>query len=400
MFRNDGSVKSANIPVWSNRYQIKDYGLYRGVVRETLYTDAEFNDTGQGTPNEVTYNVMLIGGDRDGQLFSGARVMRNLGGFANFEETTLKHLQGLTGVDPTSLAAIADAPIRSIPQFNGDVVYIQFLAGDLQMPVIVGTAHHQKAETEATEDEGPRHRRKFNGIYTEITRDGEFTWSKDNGAHAAVSVNPSDPLYPLVNQFAAVPGQEQAVTVTLDNEYNLALTYLLGLNVSVKGVEDSFGFTTTSGAKVTITGAEVDAVVLGTALGTTVTVEGAAADSITLGTKVGTLVKVDGAGDTISLTGAAGDVLSVSASNGIQGATATSDTFSMKQGTIALTSGGQAMMELGTTVKLGNAGGDVVQLLAELCQTLSVEAPAGYGAPLVGSAAYAQLFAKFKLIGG
>lgn len=405
MNRDDGSIRSVNTPVWDNRFQRRDYGLYRGVVRDVIFTDNEFNNSGgASSPNEVLYNVMIIGGDRDGQIFENARLVRSLGGFSNFEEKTLKKVEGLTKLDPSNPLTLADFPISEMHRWNGDTVYIQFLNGDVTMPVIIGHAYHQAGEAEAAESDGPRYRWKYNGVYKEVTREGEFTWSKDNGSYLPVSPNTANPLYPFVSQFAPLPGQEQAVKVTLGNQYDFKFEYLLGLNVMIDGVADEFGFTTTSGASIKLTGLETDSLIIGTVLGTTLKVEGGTADSLTLGTAAGTLLTVvGGADDAITLKAAFGDTLSVSAKDGIQASTPTGTSLSMKSGEVKIASGGQAALTLDKTgfVKLGNSSGDVLKdILGELIKSLSTATYAGYGAPGSNVADLVKLIAKLQLITG
>ncbi len=405
MQREDGSINSVNNPVWDNRYQKRDWGLYRGVIRNVIFIDDDNNSSGgQSTPNEVLYDVMIIGGDRDGQIFGNARLMRSLGGHSNFEEKTLKKVEGLTKLDPANTLALIDFPIAEMSKWNGDTVYIQFLNGDSMMPVIVGHAFHQAAEPEAAESDGPRYRWKYNGIYKAITKDGEFTWSKDNGAYLPVSPNTSNPLYPFVSQFAALPSQEQAVKVTLGNNYDFKFEYLLGLNVVIDGVADEFGFSTTTGASIKLTGLETDSLIVTTVLGTTLKVEGGTTDGLTLGTAAGTLLTVlGGSDDAITLKAAFGDMLSVSAKDGIQATTPTGTSLSMKTGQVDIKSGGGAFLTLDKTgfVKLGNAGGDVLKdILAELIKSMSTATYAGFGAPGSNVADFIQLMVKLQLITG
>jgi len=406
MQRDDGSIRSANTPVWGNRYQVRDHGLYRGVVRDVIFTDDDRNNSG-GTsdPNEVLYNVMIIGGDRDGQIFSNARLMRSLGGHSNFEEKTLKKVEGLTGLDPMTFPLILpDLPVNEMSKWNGDTVYIQFLNGDVTMPVIVGHAYHQAAEPEAAEGDGPRYRWKFNGLLKEITKDGEITWSKDNGSYLPVAPNTANPLYPFVSQFAALPGQEQAVKVTLGNEYNFKFEYMLGLNVVIDGLADEFGFTTTTGASIKLTGLETDSFLATTVLGTALKVEGGTTDSVTLGTAVGTTITVvGGSDDAITLKAAFGDMLSISAKDGIQGSTPTGTKLSMKNGAVEISSVGGAKLVLDKTgfVKLGNSSGDVLKdILGELLKSMSTATYSGFGAPGSNVADFIQLMTKLALITG
>jgi hypothetical protein len=366
MIRDDGSIRSAHIPSWNKPYQVRDYGLYRGVVREVIYLDHENNDSGVGTPNEVVYTVMIVGGDRDGQIFSNARLIRGLGGFSNFEEVTLKAVEGATKSDPTSILAAGDPTISFTPTFNGDVIYIQFLDGDLNMPVITGLGYHQKAEPEATSSDGPRYRRKFNGVYTQISKDGEFTWSKDNGSFVPVLTNPKDPLYPFISQFAPLPGQEEAIKVSLDNQYNLKLEFLPGLNAAISGLEDQLAFNTALGTKVSIIGKSTDSVLLATAIGTAVNIEGGSKDSITLTTNTGA-------------------------------------TAALANGEVKLESAGKAGLTLTKEgfVKLGNSSVDVIKdILQELIKSLATATYSGFGAPGSNVADLAQLLGKLQPITG
>lgn len=399
--REDGSVRSANNPEWDNRYQIRDYGTYRGVVRSVVYTDDDNNDSGtEEAGNEVMYDVMIIGGDRDGQIFRNARLMRTLGGFANFEEVTLKALEGITKADPTSLIAVADRPIAEIPNFNGDVVYIQFLNGDTHLPLIIGLGYHQKATAEAEESDGPRYRRQFNGILTEITKDGEYSWTKANGAYLPVGVNLEDPLYPYVSQFVPFPTQEEAWKLTIGNKYNILLESFLGLNLSIDGVADEVALSTTAGAKWTLNGLS-DSFEVETLVGTAIKVSGTS-DSLELSTTVGAAIKIDGLGDEISIKAAFGDSITVSAASGIQASTPSGTSLSMKLGDIDLKSAGQAKLSLQKTgfIKFGNASGDILAMIGDAFMTLGSQTAAGFGAPTSTVAYFIQLAAKWKLFTG
>jgi len=403
MIRDDGSVRSAN-STWNTRFQARDYGLYRGVIKDVIYIDDDRNSSGGPTPaNEVLYNVMIVGGERDGQIFANARVMKTLGGFDNWEEVILKKTEGLSGLDHSNLLAAVDPHLRQLRSLSGDVVYIQFLNGVTNMPVIVGLGHHQVAEMEATADQGQRFRRKFNGIQTEIDKDGMWTFSKDNGAFLPAGINPRQLLYPFINQFSVFPGQQLAVVATLDNQYNFLLKYNpLGLNVSISGLSDEFVFTTSSGASLALRGAATDAFSVATLVGTAINVTGTS-DAIALTTAVGTAITVTGTSDTISLATKAGHALTMAAASGVALANAAGSSVNLPaDGSVALTSATQAFLKLDPAgfVKLGNAAGDALAVLADLLQALTTEAPAGFGAPLVGLPKYIELLTKIKLITG
>lgn len=401
MNRNDGSINSVNNPTWSNRYEVRDYGLYKGVIRDILYTDDDRNNSGGGKQNEVLYSVMAVGGDRDGQLFDNARVLRGLGGFDNWEEINLKSTEGISRLDPASIAAIGDPSINRIDKLGGDVVYFQFLNGDIHMPVIVGMGKHQSDDqTESAEDEGPKYAKRYNGIKTTISKDGEFAWTKDNGLWVPIFPNINDPLMPFINQFAPLVGQEEAVSITLGNKYDFKFEYLLGLNVTIDGLTDEIAFNTTAGAAYTLSGLK-DSFVVGTTVGTGLEVSGLT-DSISLTTAVGAAVSIDGLSDEISLSTTGGASVTISTASGISVEDVLGDSLELATGAVTLknATGAKLAFDQAGFIKLGNNTGDALQILGELLQTLSTETAAGFGAPLTSVALYAQLLIKLKLITG
>lgn len=406
MIRNDGSVKSANAPIWDNRSRTLEYGIFKAMVTEVYYTDnTEDNDSvGENKPNEVVYKVKIIGGRRDGQIFPNARMLKKYGGLFAYEETVLHGVKGLSGLDPTQIPlSLADPSLHPLTNRNGDVVYIQFLNGDTTMPLIMGMAKHTgNSEKEASESEGLRVRKKINGIFTEINKDGEFSWTKDNGLYLPFFIDPETPTKPYVNQFAPLIGQKDAVKITLGNQYNFKFEYSLGLNVSIDGIADEFAFTTTAGAFYKLNGIS-DTFEAGTTVGTNFKIDGIN-DAIIAGTAVGTNLKIDGINDSFSVATAAGDALTLSSSSGLEVKTVSGSSFNLSaDGSIKATSASKAAIELDPAgfIKIGNSSGDVLKdVLQELIKALTTEAPAGYGAPLVNTATYVQLLTKMSLFTG
>lgn len=367
MIRDDGSIKSANLPTVDNRYTIRDYGLYRGTIREVIYTDDDKNDSAleSGDPLEVVYSVMIIGGERDGQIFNNARMMRSLGGFGNFEETTLKQVEGITRQDLAAFVASADPSLRNIPNLSGDAIYVQFLNGDLHMPVIVGGARHRSSDPEAAKSDGPRYQKMYNGVFTEISKDGEFTWSKDNGKFVPFLINTKNPTQPFVNQFAPIPGQEEALKLSVGNKHDFIFESSLGLTISFDGLKDTFSIETGSGAALNVNGLVTDSFELTTALGTSLKVTGGTSDSIEMSTAFG-------------------------------------DSFKLGLGefSVGTTIGGKFSIDKTGLIKLGNSTGDILQILKSVVQSLSTATYSGFGAPGSNVADLVQALAKITLITG
>jgi hypothetical protein len=397
MIRNDGSVRSINNPVRDNRYLLRDHGLYRGVIREVIYTDNPKNDSGAGqSATETVYTVMIIGGDKDGQIFNNARVLRTLGGFDNYEEISLKATQGISNADITEIVAAADPSLRSIPTLGGDVVYIQFLNGDPHMPVIVGLGNHQQAPRDASTLEGPLYAHRFNGIATDIDKNGEFSWTKDNGAYVPYFPNPENPLAPFVNQFAPLPGQEEAVSVTLNNEYNLKLSFLPGLTVTADGLKDTVSVATAIGTSWSIDG-PTDTFKVSTIGGSSLALS--TSSGFKLATATGDSFSIGS--NAISLKNTGGDALDLS-NGSVSLKDLAGDALSISNGAISLKSLNGANLSFDATgfIKLGNASGDALQILQTLIQTLSTDTAAGFGAPLTNVAQYIQLLTQIQLITG
>lgn len=397
MQRQDGSIRSSNNPVKDNRYLIRDYGLYKGVIRSVIYVDDPKNDSGAGQdPTETLYNVMIIGGDRDGQIFNNARVMRRLGGFDNYEEITLKPTQGITSADITAVLANSDPSLRSIPKLGGDSIFIQFLNGDPHMPIITGLSNHQASPPDSESSVAPIFVERYNGVTTAIDKNGEFFWTKDNGAFVPYFPNPADPLMPFVNQFAPLTGQSNAVSVSLNNEYNFTLKFLPGLTIVADGLKDSVSLITAVGTALSLSGPSdtFKATTIGGASLALSTSSGFAIKSAT-----GDALSV-GSGS-ISLKNAGGDALSLGSGTASIKDLA-GDSLSLSNGAVSLKSlsGGNLSISNTGFIKLGNTSADALQILQQLLQALSTDTYSGFGAPATNVAMYVQLLSQIQLITG
>lgn len=402
MIREDGSIQTANNS-WNGRYNYIENGVFKAVVRSIVYTDDQYNDSGvSGSPaQEVLYNVMIVGGIRDGQIFNNARVSKSLGGFGNYSETTLKDTVGISNQDISSTLALSDPSLNDKSALGGDSVYIQFLNGSLRLPIIIGMGkHNSDPNTEASAEDGPRKIVNFNGIYTKITKDGEFTWSKANGAYLPTFPNPDDPLQPFVNQFA--PTLPDAFKLTLGNKFDLLLAMSLGQSLALDGVADQFALTLASGTALTLTGLATDSFLIETALGTSLKVAGGTSDSFTLDTAAGAALSIKGLSDVLLLSTAGGSSLELSGVSGLSVKTSTGDSLILGTGaaTLKTSLGAQLVLDKTGLIKLGNATGDVLQILKELITTLSTETAAGFNAPLNSVVKYVELLTKITLIIG
>ena len=166
--RSNGSTQSNAVPTKSNTTIRYDYGIYRCVVVQTRYVGAD-NPTKNSKAKRVLYDLLILGGKREGQLLTNVRKASELGGNTNYAETVL---------------TASTKPIgTALSEHDGDIVLVQFLQGDYRYPIITHADNGLDTADEigATEDDGVRSKRKFNGITTTIDADGILTLAFDSG---------------------------------------------------------------------------------------------------------------------------------------------------------------------------------------------------------------------------
>ena len=399
-YRPDGSYNSSNNPTWGNRFLVRDYGLYKAMVREVYYSDE--NATRTKTKPLVTYNLVIIGGERDGEYFSNAVDMAFHGGLDNYSERLWKPSRTITQQDPGALTAT-----ETQETLNGDVVYIQFLNGDLKYPVILGGARHtDDTHTSAIKEERSKLVSKFNGWSREITKDGELTWTKSNGAYQDTAVpDTRKPGRFLQEQFVALPGQENAIKITLNNEYNLKLAYdlgggLEGISVELDGLKDSWTTKFATGFEHKID-AIADTFSVTSVAGTNLVLNGIT-DTIALATNIGASVTIDGILDTVTTTTAGGSSIEISGTSGITASEPVGASMSLSTGDVEISSVGGAKLNLTPAgkVTLGNSAVELLDLVDQAFTALSTQTAVGFGAPTSTVATFVQLATQIKLLKG
>lgn len=400
-YREDGSVESINNPVWDNRFVVRDFGIYRGIIKEVLYTDSETNSTSnEKSTREVTYIVQLMGGTRDGHLLHNCRVSKSLGGIHNYEEIILKATKGATALDTSSLAANGDPNLRNSQTWNGDCVYVQFLDGSLTLPIITGLAKHPgNKESEATKEDGQRYRDNFNGISKEIDKDGKFSWLKQNGSYnSSVMPNSKDPLTPYFNEF--VPDEllgKDAVSLTIGNDFDVKFALNTDFAIEIDGKADTLGITTKGGSNFLIDGS-ADSFEFTTNGGASTILDGSA-DKWEMVTNGGATITADGKGDKIALKTSAGDSLEMT--KGVTITDSNGNKIVMSSSGIKLTESSGAGMNLSKgKVAIGGAAAEVVDLLSKTLEALGQATYSGFGSPASNVAMYIQLKAQLDAIKG
>jgi len=176
--RKDGSIQSANLPtkdrLQSNQMEI-DYGIYRGLVIRRYFTDDAGNPTFDN--KQVTYDVMILGGRKEGQTIPNCKLANSLGGQYNYQERILRPAQN----------PVFGNGKKALAEQKGDIVYVSFV-GKTSNPVIIGLGTHplDKTTTGATASDGMRMIEEYNGVFREINKDGDLEIVRKGGVYDPV----------------------------------------------------------------------------------------------------------------------------------------------------------------------------------------------------------------------
>ena len=172
--RPDGSVQSANTPSWSNTYEKLRHGLYRVQLDKVGYPDDEKDKTGDNLTSaelnkEVVYTGIVLSSTLGGQTLTNIRDgVHTSGEKDNFSEriyTVNRDKEDYNEEDP--------------PQDQiGAIVYVGFLNGDVNFPVIVGCGTNFNQTLENVNKGVKTKRWQYNGIYFGIDEKGVLSVSK------------------------------------------------------------------------------------------------------------------------------------------------------------------------------------------------------------------------------
>lgn len=178
MLRDDGSYQSSNLPVKSNRHVSSDPFIYKGIVTRVYYVDDDKNVSKGASNQEVMYDVVIIGGNKHGQIISNVRDISCLGGKNNYSEQIWQAAENpnLSRTDGKTLA-----------ESDGDVVFIEFLGGSPGYPFILGggVQFQNKGKTGTKKSDGPRLLFEYNGINVLINNKGELLVTRKGGKATA-----------------------------------------------------------------------------------------------------------------------------------------------------------------------------------------------------------------------
>lgn len=167
--RWNGSVQSSNTPTYSKEgIPRNDFGIYRCMIVDVLYTDDDQNISKNSKNPEVLYEVVIVGGYSSGQTLSYCRLASYLDGNSNYSERILKK-------------TTKDISKVKLQDHDGDMVYVQFIQGHDAYPIIVGMARGITQKIGAKKADGPRFIESYNSFETNIDNKGNRTTTMKGG---------------------------------------------------------------------------------------------------------------------------------------------------------------------------------------------------------------------------
>lgn len=220
--RRDGSILSAALMGGQHRKAVElDFGMYRCMVTKVYYVDDEGNLTFEN--KQVTYDVLVLGGRKEGQVIPNVKAASLLGGQYNYHERIYRATE-FPFSGPTK---------KPLNEHNGDIVYIQFVNGNTSLPVIIGAGVStlDKTTTGATKEDGHVFREQYNGIKKSINKEGDLTLERFGGEWD-----------PEAGYFK--PAEEAETIIKLQKEEKLTINFKSGMVLSIDGKEDKVTATT------------------------------------------------------------------------------------------------------------------------------------------------------------
>lgn len=175
MYRDDGSIESSNLPARDNLHAERDFSVHKAMITKIFFVDDKENISKGAVNEEVIYEAVIIGGPRSGQLLTNIRDYTNLGDESNYSE---KIWRACTNPN------FAREGGQDLAKQDGSVVAVQFLAGNLSYPIIVGGAMAYKInkKTGTKKADAPRLLWEYNGINVLINNKGELFVTRKGGS--------------------------------------------------------------------------------------------------------------------------------------------------------------------------------------------------------------------------
>jgi hypothetical protein len=313
----DGTVISSNMPVKlkpSKDEVLYNYGIYRAYVVNTIFTDDKKNRS----KNHVEYDIMMISEKMYGMIYKNVLSLEVLGADTNFSEVVLNDKE-------SKISGQKSGEKASPENYDDSYVMVAFYEGST--PIILGPYPHPKRTvTGATQAEGIRKRSEFNGLRSEINKDGEMILTYLGGprdAKTKESVGKTTaPLQIKIDKTGAFYVLDKECQEIKIDRVSKKLTIIQYSQVLVDETESEYS----SGYVPSVTGAIINKVELDK--------DG---KKITLLQNDESLkVEMDGASKIITITDGSGDLITIDKTNKEVKVNANGGILKLKNGKVAL----------------------------------------------------------------
>lgn len=159
IYKQDGGVVPSSIPrtIMNTSEHNKMFGVYRGQVMRVIYPDEPENTN----KKRIEYVVKVRG-----QEYPNAISVKSLGGINQQSETIHK------GVDRSTTGMVNSGQFPE--NLDGEMVYVMFIEGHGNVPLIVGCAEHPRSEKKFSKADGSFDREEFNGVEFLVDKDSNY----------------------------------------------------------------------------------------------------------------------------------------------------------------------------------------------------------------------------------
>lgn len=229
-YRFDESIESYNTPTATNLGFRPDYGIYRCMVIDRKFKDNTRNMTNKAINARVIYDVVVLGGFKEGEKISNCRFMTDLGGNINFSEIILK---------PTSKKLNTN-----LADQDGDIVYVAFIQGNIKAPVIIGCDNHLSNSNNANLEDGTRKVTEYNGVNIAINKNGEYVVNRTGGTYNSTkqefekTENGQEATIQLINDNIIIQDPANGIIINKSGKTITISTNSGATNILIDGTTD------------------------------------------------------------------------------------------------------------------------------------------------------------------
>jgi hypothetical protein len=355
--------------------------IHTAVITDILFA----NDPQNKSKNQVEYNIRIELGPRHGQPYYNVKAINLYGGMVQVAETIYyprsNPLKGKENKDGLYMF-----------EHDGSQVIVAFLDAMPNKPIILGGwAHTNSSPLLAAKDtDGIRKLEEFNGIRSEINKDGEYILTYFGGQRDTET-------FKTENETTA------PTTIKIDKTGAWSIEDKENQSIKIDRVTKKISIEQYTEVKPTEEYGKYDTSSKGDLINSIILDK--AQKSITR--KVGTdkiEEKLDGTNEKLTITFKSGMILTIDGAG--DKATIVTDggaklTVDGNTGEISAQDNGTGKIKIkNSKVGLGSSAAEVVDLIYQIANTLSTDTFAGFGAPATNAATYANIASLANSIKG